>query len=419
MDFLEQLASRRRFGMKAGLDSIKAICDSMGAPHRNVNAIHIAGTNGKGACAAITDSALTSAGLYVGRYTSPHLLKLNERFFLAGKPVDDKILNTVSNEVESVIESSGVDATFFEALTAVAFKLYSQSKVDALVLETGLGGRLDATNICNPVITAITRIGLDHCDWLGGTVEDIAMEKAGIIKSGVPVVLGENALNVRNVVEHVAEKLGCEFYYAPDIVDRSSIPSDFALSGSFNIENAVTASAILKVIVEKRLLHIPFPERLSDGFAKVKWPGRFQKIGNIIIDGAHNPPAAKALLNALDSYQDKSFILIAGFCSDKDITETLSIIAPKVKRAIAVKTNNPRSINPSDLAYKMNKVGIDSETAPTLQEAISRAQSLALKTDAPEILVCGSLFLAGQAIAVLNAYPWGDVRFDPSEILKR
>lgn len=227
--FLEHLASRRRFGMKAGLENITQICEKLGSPQRLIDAIHIAGTNGKGACAAIIDSALTAAGLYSGRYTSPHLLKLNERFFLGGTPVDDETLDSISRRVEAAVNECGIDATFFEALTAVAFCLYAQSSVDALVMETGLGGRLDATNICCPIVSVITRIGLDHCDWLGSTVEEIAAEKVGIIKPGVCVVLGQNCTQVREIVENKSRKLGCRFYYAPDIVDKSELPSDFHL----------------------------------------------------------------------------------------------------------------------------------------------------------------------------------------------
>ncbi len=416
--FLENLASRRRFGMKAGLENITQICEMLGSPHKAIDAIHIAGTNGKGACAAIIDSALTASGLCSGRYTSPHLLKLNERFFVGGRPVDDRTLDSISQKVEAAVNECGVDATFFEALTAVAFCLYAQLSVDAIVMETGLGGRLDATNICSPVVTVITRIGLDHCDWLGTTLEEIANEKAGIIKPGVSVVLGENCAQVREVVEDRARKLGSRFYYAPDIVSKSELPGNFSLAGSFNAENAVTALAALKVIKEGKLLSMPFPGRMIDGFANVQWPCRFQKIGNAIVDGAHNPPAARALVDALAEFGEKRFTLVAGFCSDKDVAETLSILAPRVKRAIAVKTNNPRSIDAPVLAAAMREAGIDSSSASSLREALDSAGVDTAFASEPEVLVCGSLFLAGEALAALGAYPWGDLRFDPSELLK-
>lgn len=418
MKFLEQLAARRRFGMKPGLSTIRAVCRALGDPQELFKAIHVAGTNGKGAVVALLDAALREGGLKVGRYTSPHLVKLNERFFLDGSPVDDLKLDLISTNVEKAVSSSG-DAgegmTFFEALTAVAFSLYAESKVDVAVLETGLGGRLDATNICNPALTIITRIGLDHCDWLGDTVEKIALEKAGIIKPGVPVVLGENLPEVREIVENRAKELNSPFYYAPDMVLEFDIPGDFSLLGSFNRENALTAMAALKVIRERSLFNISRPENLIAGFSKVVWPGRFQKVGNVIVDGAHNPPAARALVKALSELPEKKYVLIAGFCADKDVDETLSILAPFVSKAYAIKTNNPRSLEPETLAIKMKALGIDAEVSSTLNEALHLANVDSSSSNEPSALVCGSLFLAGEALVTLNAYPWSKPRFDPSE----
>lgn len=422
MKFLEQLAARRRFGMKPGLSTIRAVCRALGDPQESFKAIHVAGTNGKGAVVALLDAALREGGLKVGRYTSPHLVKLNERFFLDGSPVDDLKLDLVSSNVEKAVSSSG-DAgegmTFFEALTAVAFSLYAESKVDVAVLETGLGGRLDATNICNSALTIITRIGLDHCDWLGETVEKIALEKAGIIKPGVPVVLGENLPEVREIVENRAKELNSPFYYAPDMVLEFDIPEDFSLLGSFNRENALTAMAALMVIRERSLLNISRPENLIAGFSKVVWPGRFQKVGNVIVDGAHNPPAARALVKALGELPEKKYVLIAGFCADKDVDETLSILAPFVSKAYAIRTNNPRSLEPEDLAIKMKALRIDAEVSSTLTEAFHLANVDSSSSNEPSALVCGSLFLAGEALVTLNAYPWSKPRFDLSESLNK
>ena len=420
MNFLEQLAARRRFGMKIGLSTIRAVCRSLGDPQDRIKALHIAGTNGKGAVAALLDASLRSAGLKVGRYTSPHLVRLNERFFLNGSPVDDDKLEEISLRVEKAVSSTG-DAgegtTFFEVLTAVAFSLYADSGVDAAVLETGLGGRLDATNICNPALTVITRIGLDHCDWLGDTVEKIAVEKAGIIKSGVPVVLGENLPEVREIIEKRAKELAAPFYYAPDMALELEIPAGYSLAGSFNRENALTAIAALKVIQERALFDIPRKEDLLTGFSDVVWPGRFQKVGNALVDGAHNPPAARALVNAIQELPEKKYILVAGFCADKDVGETLSILAPFVSKAYAIKTNNPRSLAPDELARKMRSAGMDAEAVSTLNEAFRLAKVDVSSVEDASIIVCGSLFLAGEALVALNAYPWPSPRFDPSERL--
>lgn len=408
--------------MKPGLDTIRGICAALGNPQKELrNVIHVAGTNGKGAVCAILDSVLGGA-----RYTSPHLVSLNERFFLRGKPIDDGSLEAASAKVSSLAPS---DLTFFEALTAVAFEVFAAADPEWTVLETGLGGRLDATNICEPKLTVITKIGLDHCDWLGDTVEKIAAEKAGIIKPGVPVVLAKNVQSVIEVVRKTAEAKGSPFFYAPDLASDSDIPKDFSLVGSFNRENCITAIAALKVLLE-------IPIRNSSLFAlpsslsRVVWPGRFQRIGSVIVDGAHNPPAARSLAEAL-TLEFSSFAvrregtaenfaplhLIAGFCGDKDALEVLKILKPFVSRGFAVRTNNPRSLSAEATSTLMNEAGIPAVPCASLRQAIDNVDQ-SLVTSAPTALICGSLFLAGEAIVELGAYPWGTPRYDPSELLK-
>ena len=410
MKFLDELAARRRFGMKPGLETIRSLCTALGNPQRNFKAIHVAGTNGKGAVCAILDAALCEGGLRVGRYTSPHLVKLNERYFLDGAPVDDAALERMAERVGRETKDKRQEITFFEALTAVAFELYAEAGVDYAILECGLGGRLDATNVCEPALCIITRIGLDHCDWLGDTVEKIAAEKAGIIKSGVPVVLGRNEPSVRAVIEARAREVGAPFHYAPDLADESEIPEGFPLVGAFNCENAVTALAALRVLAIRGVAKLP---------SSVCWPGRFQKVGNFIIDGAHNPPAARALVSSISTFnlQPSTFNLICGFCGDKDVDEVLSILAPIVKKGYAVRTNNPRSLSAEETAAKMRTAGIDAVACDSLRDAIEQASHSSSLFPLPSSLICGSLFLAGEALVELGAYPWGPVRFDKAELL--
>ena len=452
--FLEKLAARRRFGMKPGLDSISRILRALGDPHLRVRAVHVAGTNGKGAVCAILDSCLRAAGLKTLRYTSPHLVRINERFALDGSPAPDAVLDDAAREVERAA-AAVPDLTFFEALTAVAFLVADRAKADVAVMETGLGGRLDATNVCASVATAITRIGLDHCDWLGDTVEKIAAEKAGIIKRGVPIVLGRNLPEVVEVVKSRAVEMDAPFTYAPDVADERDLPQVFSLGGSFNRENAVTALALARALPEDIR---PDAAAIERGFSDVVWPGRFQRVGRFIIDGAHNPPAAQALVSALLATPNpiipqshNSIIpqfhnpptpplphsptlvipqshnstipqfhnppipipltLIAGFCGDKDVREVLRILKPVVGRAIAVRTNNPRSLPAEEVAAMMREEGIDAVAAASLPEAI------AMSGDGPA-LVCGSLFLAGEALVALGAYPRPVGAFDPSEQIK-
>ena len=396
--FLQELSERRRFGMKPGLETIRGVCAALGDPQLELrNVIHIAGTNGKGAVSAILDQVLGGA-----RYTSPHLVKLNERFFLHGAPITDAALEVSAAKVSRLAPP---DLTFFEALTAVAFDAFAAADPEWTVLETGLGGRLDATNVCAPKLAVITKIGLDHCEWLGDTVEKIAAEKAGIIKPGVPVVLARNERPVIEVVRRAAAAKGAPFFYAPDLASEADIPGDFSLAGSFNRENALTAVAALKVIGR-------FDRQAIGRFSRVVWPGRFQRIGDVIVDGAHNPPAARALVDALSSLVPRPppFTLVAGFCGDKDVAEVLKILKPHVARGLAVRTNNPRSLSAAATAALMESSGIPAVACDSLGEALARAE--------PPTLVCGSLFLAGEAVVELGAYPWGLPRFDPSERLR-
>ncbi len=397
MKALAFLAERRRFGMKPGLDSITRLLSALGNPQRDFKAVHVAGTNGKGAVAAMLEAALRKRAFKVGRYTSPHLVKTAERFFLNGAMADEATLERLAAKVEAHIED---DVTFFEALTAVAFALYSEEKVDYAVMECGLGGRLDATNVCNSAISIITRIGLDHCDWLGDTLAAIASEKAGIVKSGVPVVLGENAMEVREVVERKAKAVGAPFYYAPEIVDEEVPP--LALAGAFNRENAITALATLKILTGSTLG--------KEAFSEVVWPGRFQRVGRFLVDGAHNPPAATALAFSLKEAKLENLDLIAGFCGDKDVDAVLQTLAPFVKRGFAVKTENPRSLAASETAERMQRAGIAAKHS-TLEAA--------LRESSGATLVCGSLFLVGEALVKLGAYPWGKTDgLESAEILK-
>ena len=437
--FLAELAARRRFGMKPRLDAIRSLCAALGNPQERLRAIHVAGTNGKGAVCAILDACLRTVGT-TARYTSPHLIALNERFCINSQPLSDKTLEKHAKTVENVLcdwglspidrrgqtpanwgqtpakpDFIGQEVTFFEALTAVGFLAFAEAKPDFAILECGLGGRLDATNICRPALCVITRIGLDHCDWLGDTVEKIAAEKAGIVKPGVPIVLGRNEPSVRAVVESKATEIGAPFVYAPDEADESEIPADFSLCGSFNRENAVTALAALKTLAR---ITTPACNPSSftlppSPFSKVVWPGRFQRVRNFIVDGAHNPPAAKALATALRESlpSGERLNLIAGFCGDKDIGRVLATLAPFVRRALAVEIGNPRSLPAAETAAMMRKAGIDATPCQSIEKAINTVGT-------EPTLICGSLFLAGEALLALDAYPWPATRRDPSELLK-
>ena len=240
------------------------------------------------------------------------------------------------------------------------------------------------------------------------------MEKAGIVKPGVPVVLGRNEPPVIEVVRRRAAEVGAPFHYAPELADEGEIPSDFSLPGAFNRENAATALAALRVLKRSNT-------QTLEQFSHVVWPGRFQRVGDFIVDGAHNPPAAKALRATLEAedFRQKTLDLICGFCGDKDVGEVLSILAPIVKKGYAVKTNNPRSLSAEDTAAKMRAAGIDAVACASIREAIDRTSGTSgLKHSNTQTLIYGSLVLAGEALVELGAYPWGAPRFDKSEVLR-
>ena len=441
--YLEQLAARRRFGMKPGLDTIHTLLERLGNPEREIAAIHIAGTNGKGAVAALCDAVLRAAGYPVARYTSPHLLRVNERFFLNGHPVDDDALEAAARTVEPAVAAlereRNDEVTFFECLTAVAFVLFRSAGIRLAVLETGLGGRLDATNVVTPLVSVITRIGLDHCDWLGDTVAKIAGEKAGIIKPGRPVVCAAMPDEARAVIAQTAARLEAPFVDAPEAVSVAVKKSDLSgqtlkiaagnrewppvrlpLAGAFQAENAGTAVAALETVANSGLA-IP-DEAFVKGLESVCWPGRFQLAAQeppVIVDGAHNPEGARALRQALKSCRVTAPLgLVAGFCGDKDALSHLRVLAPRIKRAWSVPIPNPRSLTPDRTAGVMRMAGIDDVAAcANLADALAQARAWAREADGV-VVVCGSLFLAGEALVALGAFPWPCDRRDANEALR-
>jgi len=429
------LSRSRRFGMRPGLDTIRAVMAALGNPQDALRCIHIAGTNGKGAVAAMLDSVLRAAGYRVARYTSPHLVAINERFFIGGEPVTDDVLAAAADDVLPVIarmeRDQGLEVTFFEALTAVAFVLFARARPDVTVLETGLGGRLDATNIItSPLVSVITRIGLDHCDWLGTTHAAIATEKAGIIKPGCPVVCGAMPSEALDAIRCVAAEKGSPLVAAQPWMP----PAGFALFGAFQEENAATVKAVINVLrgntPPRRRLSIgdgcafaqpmTIPDgAISDGLARVVWPGRCQRVAKdgvtYIVDGAHNPDGAAALARVLGGMAPVG--LVAGFCGDKDVTGHLHTLAPHVMCAWAVPIRNDRSLAPKDVVARMRTAGIaDATPCATVPEALSAAAAWARETG-NSVVVCGSLFLVGEALVALNAYPWPLRSSDANELL--
>ena len=425
-DRLERLYARRTFGIKPGLDEIRALLRELGDPQESFRVLHVAGTDGKGSVSTMLASVLRAAGVRAGLYTSPHLVRLSERFRIDGAEIPDGAFFALLDEVEAAaarLVARGLpEPTFFETTTALCALWFAREGVKLAVAEVGMGGRLDATNAFLPAVSVVTRIGMDHMQYLGDTIGAIAREKAGIAKPGVPVVLGANEPAVREVVSRRAAELGAPFVYAPDLADESEIPGGFSLGGAFNRENAVTALAVLRTL--EGLGTVPTAPDPCVGFNAVYWPGRYQRLGAMLVDGAHNPPAAAALAAALraDGVQARSLALVAGFCGDKDVDSVLNRLSPLVARGYAVQTSNPRSLSAAETAARMRAAGIEATECASLDEALalSGAASAAKEQPppAPRVLVAGSLFLAGEALASLGAISASPARRpDPSERL--
>ena len=435
-DFLGRLAARRRFGVRPGLETMRTLCAALGNPERELAAIHVAGTNGKGSVTAICEAALRTMGLRVGRYTSPHLVRVNERFVLDGREATDEELGAALDEVEAACARAGVEPTFFEALTACAFVLFRRAGIRLAVLEVGMGGRWDATNVIEaPLVSVITRVALDHCAVLGETVEAIAAEKAGIVKPGRPVVIGAMDPRAKAVIARRAAELGAPLHDAAaeirveasrrtvhgQTLTCASPARDYPaaltrLAGSYQAENAATALCALERLGEQGL-EVP-PKAFAEGLRTVSWPGRCQLIAAdppTFLDGGHNPDALRALRQALQSMHVRRRVaLVCGFCADKAVGDALREIAPIVSAAWAVPLANERGLPPEALAETLRQRGIrQTHVAATVAEGLEGATAWA-QDNQGTVLVCGSLFLVGEVLALGE----GAEGIDPSEALR-
>lgn len=434
--FLERLAARRLFGIRPGLETMHKLCEALGHPEQDCAVIHIAGTNGKGSVAAICEAALRTMGLPVGRYTSPHLIRVNERFLVHGEPVSDEALSNALDEVERVCAEHALEPTFFEVLTACAWVIFRQAGCKIVVCETGMGGRWDATNvITEPLVSVITRVALDHCAILGDTVEAIAAEKAGIIKPGCPVVIGQMDPRARAVIEHVAQTQQAPLRDAAAevrvTVSRRTVhgqtlqcttptcdyPAALTrLAGSYQVINAATALTTLEAL-ESRGICVP-PKAFTEALRTVDWPARCQLLSDdppVFLDGGHNPDGLKALRESLKSMHiRKRVALVCGFCKDKAVIDALKEIAPLVSCAWTVPVATERTMTPAETAAAAQAAGI-SPTIPmeTVADALEAATTWAQDCQGT-VVICGSLYLAGEVLALRDEA--GDFSLDPGEL---
>lgn len=413
--------------IQPSLDRMQWLMERLGYPQRRLKFIHIAGTNGKGSTAAMIASVLKEAGYPTGMYISPHVTSWNERIQFDGQPISEESFVHWSNYlypwIEEMIQEGNAHSPF-EFWTALAIVYFAKEALPWFVVwETGLGGRWDATNVVYPLVSVITQIGLDHNEWLGNTVSDIAREKAGIIKAGVPVISAQLSPEALEVIQHIAQEKkarlyleGKEFHVRPLEVTANGSLFDFTniyrtlprlhipLIGEHQLHNAAVALMTLEVLRQSYATVID-PEHFEDGLKKVKWPGRMEKVSDepwIILDGAHNPDGLKAALNTV-KYQlnREKFGIVMAIMQDKAVEEMLDLIGEYADWVVATEVDHPRSMKAKQLQEALVKKYPDlpiymipsiSETCSWLKEHMKQSELC---------LITGSLFLVSEVRSIL------------------
>ncbi|MEI6149251.1 MAG: folylpolyglutamate synthase/dihydrofolate synthase family protein [bacterium] len=420
---LERLYALRTFGIKPGLDVEIALLERLGNPQASFAAIHVAGTNGKGSVCAMLDAVLRTTGLTVGLYTSPHLVRFNERIRVNGVPISDVELAELFEAMEGHAEAvkrgaEGREVTFFEFTTALAFEYFRRRQVQVAVVEVGMGGRLDATNVVWPVISVITRIGLEHTAYLGTTLAAIAGEKAGIIKPGRPVVCGATPDEAREVIRSTAQERNAPYVEAAETVTARRVSQDLtgqkvaitsgdtgygtvrlSLLGKHQLENVVSVVAALETLGGCSPLRVP-PDLIRRGLGEARWPGRLQVLSEtppVVLDGAHNPDGARVLALALkDLFKKRKVGLIWGMCEDKDALGFAKALGGAVHRCWTVPIATERSLDPARLALLASGEGWETKVSG-LVAAREEARQWALDNQGV-VCIAGSLFLAGEVL---------------------
>lgn len=412
---INYIFDRQQFGIKFGLSNISTILKLLSNPQDKIKAVHIAGTNGKGSTASIISSILQSAGYKVGLYTSPHLIDFRERIRVNGQYITKRAVIELTQRIKEL--GGALNLTYFEFGTAMAFAYFAEQEVDFAILETGMGGRLDATNVVNPLVSIITNVGYDHTKYLGKTLSEIAGEKAAIIKQKGIVLTAAEKKEALKVIKAVCQKKSAKLIqvnkkYKWELIEvtlegqRFNIYSNYhcytdlqmSILGEHQLINAVTAIGAVEVLSECGY-HIE-DEAIFKGVREAKWPGRLDVVGFkplVILDGAHNPPAAKQLrrfLERIPQYQD--LILIIGMLDDKDVSGFINELIPLANKIVITKAEIDRSLEPAEIVKKIKKRGKE----VIIKRGVSEAIKFALTQAGEDDLICitGSLYVVGEAV---------------------
>ena len=424
---IDYIHSTYQFGSKLGLDNITQLLSYMGNPQDRLKYIHVAGTNGKGSTSTMIYSILRAQGYKTGLYTSPYLEVFNERIQINGVNIDDaslaEIVSFVKTHVDRMLREGFSHPTEFEVVTAVAFEYYARSKVDFVVLEVGLGGRLDSTNVIKkPLVSVITPVDLDHVEYLGETLDKVAYEKAGIIKADSVCVVHPQAPEAMEVIDTRCQMLGTRLVVAPcqeaqiqcatlegtvfKLFDNAYC---LKLIGGYQVNNAVVALTVAEALREAYDIEIS-DNAIRDGLAAARWPGRLEVMSQqplVMIDGAHNFHGASGLATAVKRLMpEKRIIAVVGILGDKDISGMLSVMMPLLDTVIATEPSNPRKMSAEGLAERMAAYGKNVLVEPAIPEALNRAFEQAGPEDA--VLCFGSLYMIGEARTLLRARLWNE-----------
>ena len=423
MDYKEAISwlnSFQKFGIKLGLERIKYICKKLGNPQDNYQIIHVGGSNGKGSVCQFLNSILCLNGYKTGVYTSPHLQRFSERVVVDEKEISEREVVSLIEKIKSIVEEMKDNPTFFEVTTAMAFQYFSDKKVEYAIIEVGLGGRFDATNIVNPLVSVITNVSLEHQDRLGKKIEEIAFEKAGIIKKKVAVATATSGKALEVIKKKLIENNNSAIFVDKNFYEKISggidwqqyiihgVLKDYNLKiqmpGTFQGENLAVTIAIVETLQRNGVFITD--ESIVKGVESTKYIGRMEIFGFepiLLLDGAHNIAGISALKNSIEKdFVFKKFILVIGILSDKNIDEMLKIITPIADLVIVTKSSNERACNPVVLKEKTLNAGFKKEIAvkEKLKDAIDFAKSVAKKDDL--ILITGSIFTVGDTREILT-----------------
>ncbi|MBO4852680.1 MAG: bifunctional folylpolyglutamate synthase/dihydrofolate synthase [Schwartzia sp.] len=417
---LDYLSSLNTFGMRLGLSRIRRLAELLGNPQDSYRTVHITGTNGKGSVSALTAAALSASGRSAGIFTSPHLVLYNERMRVNGTDISNgdfaRILTRTRDAAEKMIAGGEESPTQFEVLTAAAFLYFAEQKVDYAVIEVGLGGLLDSTNIITPVACAVTNVTLEHADMCGGTLEGVAEHKAGIIKEGVPVVTAAKGMPLdvirRTAAQHNAPLYVMDEDFSAECLSKTSAGQrisfsapafslsdwqyELSLAANYQVENSAVAAALLAVLAEKDAG--VSMEAARGAFARTTWPGRFERMDvgaqKIVVDGAHNPAGVRALRETLDSaFPKEPRVFLLGILHDKAIEEMLDTLLRPEDTVVVTQPDSARAEVAERLADEVQKRVRNVAAEPDRERALQRALSMAKGA----VLCCtGSLYLIGE-----------------------